>query len=814
MFEPMHLSLSRRGLGRQRSRRGLPERNLTACVEPLEPRRMLTIPPVVPVTQFTSSFALNAGSIPDLAVSSTIGFAPTGDLFVQTSNGVATIHYTGMTSGSFTGCSVVGDTYDVGAGDTSGTLNPTYHAVFQATHDTFEFTISNQTNLPSNGNSFYYSMFWSSVGGSNHNFYTLLQDSPGHFKFVNFADYSAGQDVPGHGTNSALPDFQVSNSGATTIEVPYMPINSARIYLFLGPSGTTSPLSTQNDSPSVWSVVQPASGSANYIYDYFEANFDANGTNATSGANPYLSMMTIDTTQVDQFGIPMTLIGNSNDGQTITPYASGVTDSSDVARDQIISEFGSLHPSGDLYHQLIVGPSSSSNGLDLRILNPADADITTSSALGYVFDSAIKQLFETGSNTLDLVSNADGTTYTGTRTQVTADDSSNTPHTYNAIKYTNGTNTFYIYEPFFSTNAPTPTSLSPVDYTSAPPPPKWITVNSGTSETAGQMVFANDGVFADYKVQLPALDATQQGILGDLENQVVAALNRGVSSLNSSEWQDSSKFYQTDPVFNEYAQFLHEEQINGTPIMINGDAYGFPYDDNGNNSTKLSLQNQVGATVALGPWTAFGPSGNSISFLTAVYSDVLHRALDPAGQTYWFDELAAGLSRVLVSSAIVTSLESETDIIDGFYTSLLHRSADAQGVSTMLNLFAAGYSQAQIKAMFYGSEEYFQTRGGGTNTGFLTALYHDELNRAPDSQGEAYYSGLLTDGQSRGDVASLMIASQEAIQDVVQSYYQAYLSRPADAAGLTYWTSVLVQNDRNSLVQSGLLGSDEYYQLR
>jgi hypothetical protein len=213
-----------------------------ACVETLETRCMLTIPPVVPVTQFTSTFTLNSGNIPDLAVASTVGFAQTGDLFVQTTNGVATIHYTNTTSNSFTGCSDIGDTYDVGAGDTSGTLDPTYHAVFQATHQTFDLTIPNQTNLPDDGShDLFYSMQWSSVGSSNHSFYTLLQDSPGHFKFVNFSDYSNGQQVTGQGTNSALPDFQLADTGGTTtIELPYMPINSGRIYFFAGRDDLTA----------------------------------------------------------------------------------------------------------------------------------------------------------------------------------------------------------------------------------------------------------------------------------------------------------------------------------------------------------------------------------------------------------------------------------------------------------------------------------------------------------------------------------------------------------------------------------------------
>ncbi|HVX62386.1 MAG TPA: beta-1,3-glucanase family protein, partial [Pirellulales bacterium] len=758
----------------------------------------------------TSAFTLNSGAIADLQVTSTAGFTSSNaHLFVQTTNGVATIHYTGTTATSFTGCSVVGDTYNVGAGDETGTLDTTYHAVFQATHQTFDISIPNQTGLPNDGkHDIYYSMFWSSVGGSVHDFYTLYQDSPGHYKFVNFKDYTNGTENAGHGTNSALPDFQAAASGTTTIAVPYMPINSGRIYFFVGPTGLTSPLTTQDNGSGVWSVVQPSSGSADYIYDFFEVNLDANGSAAAGAPNPDLAKMTIDTTQVDQFGIPMTLTGDSNDTVTTTSYSAGVTDSTDVARNQIINAFSSQYPPGNLYNQLIVGPSAQSQGLPLRIVNPADADITTSSELGYVFDSVIKTLFETGTTSLTLHSNKDGTDYTGTRTTHTETDINGHTQTYNVLQFTNGTNTFYIYEPFFSTNAPSSSSLSSVSYASAPPPPSWLLHQK--SETAGQMVFANNGVFADYANQPGGLTATQQGILGDLENQVVAALNRGVALLDSSQWQVTGNYYQTGP-YNEYARFLHEYAINGTPIMIGGHAYAFPYDDNGGSSTTLNLDNQTGATVTLGPWTRSGSSTSNDGFLAAVYLDVLHREIDSQGETYWLGLLAGGWTRADVSLGIVDSLESRTDVIKGFYTNLLHRDADAPGLAHCLQLFDEGFTSSQIKSMFYGSEEYFQVRGGGANSGFIDAVFQDQLSRAPGGNAQSYFDQIFAAGHSRAYAAGLVVDSTESLHDQVNDYYRAYLLRPVDAAGLAHFDGILAQSNHDNLIQAGILGSPEFY---
>jgi hypothetical protein len=586
MLEPKHLSLSRGGLGRQRSRRGLTERSAAGYVEQLEPRQVLTaITPVVAVTQYDGAVQSVSGftGTQSLDVASTAGFASTGDLFVETTTGVATVHYTGLSVGgnAFTNCTVVGDTYDVGAGDSTGQLDPTLPAVFQATHDTFQLTIPNQTGFSGTLN---YSMYWSSVGGDGDaaNFYALTSGN----KFENFSAVGSGVAL------TAFPG--AASGGTTTISLPYMPINSARIYFS---TGTSSPLSASfNSTTSTWGVNAPAPASYQGIYDYFEVNLDASGVNnTTSGINlQHLPTLTIDTTQVDQFGIPMTLSGSTNNGASTTQLTSGVTDSSAVAREAIIQQFSALHPSGsDPYGELVLPASAQSQGLPLRILNPGKVAIANTDPLGYLFDATLQQLFETSAGDLSLT---DGTnTYTTTHTTVTAYGSDNAMHTYNVLAVTGPgiTGTAYVYEPFFSTNAPASASLSPVNYSSRPPAPKWL---SNPNETPGQMVFGNDGVFTDYGVQLlpgstaTTYDATTAGILANLENQIVSALNRGVATRfnDTADWQNANNFYQPGEVYNQYAQFLHQQQIDGTPIMIGGNAYAFGYDDQGGNSTTPS----------------------------------------------------------------------------------------------------------------------------------------------------------------------------------------------------------------------------------
>lgn len=810
MSEPAIFRLLRRPLKRKSSRRAGPSRTIAAHVEQLEERRVLTaITPVVAATQFDgATTAVNALPGGVLNVGSTADFASSGSLFVQTTTGVATVQYTGTTATSFTGCTLPGDTFHVGAGDTTGQLDAGQNpAVFQATTQTFQITLPNQTNSAAGLS---YSMYWSSKGGDGDkiNYYTLESGNT----FENVSSANAGNAF-------TLPAFPITASGGTTtITLPYMPINSARVYVF---AGSTSPLGAQNQGGGQWGITAPTPSNYPGIYDYFEINLDASGVNNTT-APPnlqHLPTLTMDTTQVDQFGVPMTLSGSSDNGAGTTQLTSGVTDSPTVARDAIISQFQALHAAGsDPYSELVLPADSQSDGLPLRILNPGKVTIANTDPLGYLFDSTVQKLFETAAGNLTLT---DGTnTYTVTPATVSAYGSDNAFHTYNVLKITGPsiTGAAYVYEPFFSTNAPATASLSSVDYAGRPPAPKWL---SNPNETSGQMVFGNEGVFTDYAAQFVSgsstttYDATTAGILANLENQIVSALNRGVATKynDTADWQNASNFYPFGQTYNQYAQFLHQQQIGGTPIMIGGNAYAFAYDDQGGNSTTITLLDQTTASVALGPWTGSGPAGTNNGFVTTLYHDVLNRDAESTGRAFWLAALAGGASRQQVSLDFIDSPEHRTDVIQGFYTSLLGRAASAQDIAYYLTKFNDGWTESQIKASFYGSDEYFQTRGEGTNAGFVDALYQDELRRSPDSQAQTAIVAMLVAGQSRSDVAGNVINSSESEADRVRQYYFDYLLRPADTAGLASWTNVLATTGRDGAVESGLLGSAEFYAL-
>jgi hypothetical protein len=198
-------------------------------------------------------------------------------------------------------------------------------------------------------------------------------------------------------------------------------------------------------------------------------------------------------------------------------------------------------------------------------------------------------------------------------------------------------------------------------------------------------------------------------------------------------------------------------------------------------------------------------------FVSEVYHDLLGRAVESAGLAGWSTLLDQGMARQQLVLAIDASAEYRVRVVQGLYSTLLHRDADGGGLSGFTNFLANGGTVEQLESIMAGSPEYFQVRGGGTNSGFVNALYKDFLNRSVDLFGWNTFNNLLLNGGKPSQVATIVLGSAEYRQDLVQGFYQRYLERAADAFGLNAWAALLGQGTRDENVIANLVGSLEFF---
>ena len=99
------------------------------------------------------------------------------------------------------------------------------------------------------------------------------------------------------------------------------------------------------------------------------------------------------------------------------------------------------------------------------------------------------------------------------------------------------------------------------------------------------------------------------------------------------------------------------------------------------------------------------------------------------------------------------------------------------------------------------------------NQVFVTNIYQQLLNRAPDPAGLAHWASLLDSGVSPSAVvlAIEQAPSNEYYTDVVTALFQHYLKRAPDAGGLKIWVNQLIGGGSIESVTASILGSPEYF---
>jgi uncharacterized protein (TIGR03118 family) len=199
------------------------------------------------------------------------------------------------------------------------------------------------------------------------------------------------------------------------------------------------------------------------------------------------------------------------------------------------------------------------------------------------------------------------------------------------------------------------------------------------------------------------------------------------------------------------------------------------------------------------------------SFVSQAYLDLLGRQADAGGLAYWTGKLNSGLSRQQVVAGIQDSVEYRSIEVNGVYQRLLGRNAETTGLTFWIGQLQTGATVEQIAAGIAGSAEYFATRGGGTQAGFLNALFQDALGRAPDLDGVTFYTARMQAGATTAQVAMSVFSSTEFRTDRVISFYEAYLHRAPEGSGTAYWLAALNSGVHDETVIAAIMASDEYF---
>ena len=103
---------------------------------------------------------------------------------------------------------------------------------------------------------------------------------------------------------------------------------------------------------------------------------------------------------------------------------------------------------------------------------------------------------------------------------------------------------------------------------------------------------------------------------------------------------------------------------------------------------------------------ACGSDSGNTAYICLLNEDLLHRAPDAGGISFYTDQFSVGVSRRAVTKEILDSTEYRMGLISSYYNDYLGRAADASGSATFLAQFAHGASDEDVQLDIFGSPEF------------------------------------------------------------------------------------------------------------
>jgi len=177
-------------------------------------------------------------------------------------------------------------------------------------------------------------------------------------------------------------------------------------------------------------------------------------------------------------------------------------------------------------------------------------------------------------------------------------------------------------------------------------------------------------------------------------------------------------------------------------------------------------------------------SGDADQYSEMAVDDGVHFTVTDTGTGLTSTDTLSGVLQLQFAdrSISVAQLNSMTEEVALLYQAALGRTPDPGGLAYWTNLadslpasaLADGAyalsDQSTIAAGFTGSAEFMSKYGNLGNTQFVTQLYANTLDRAPDPGGLAYWVGQLASGESREHVLVGFADSTEATNNAVHGF--------------------------------------------
>ena len=216
-----------------------------------------------------------------------------------------------------------------------------------------------------------------------------------------------------------------------------------------------------------------------------------------------------------------------------------------------------------------------------------------------------------------------------------------------------------------------------------------------------------------------------------------------------------------------------------------------------------------GGSVPSSPSQPANLTGNQ-RFVSEAFQVLLGRNPDANSLSTFAAFLDQGFSRLQFVIALQHTPEYYVHTVNDLYQSILGRAADPGSLQAGALFLAAGGSQDELKALLYGSPEYFR-QVGGTNDGFVSALFMDVTGQPADAATRGLLDSLLAAGVSRTALSLILLKTPDANLEQVRRFFTDFLGRLPGTAEANLHAVLIQATGSADLDLAMILASDELF---
>ncbi|MGH7139398.1 MAG: DUF4214 domain-containing protein, partial [Pirellulales bacterium] len=227
--------------------------------------------------------------------------------------------------------------------------------------------------------------------------------------------------------------------------------------------------------------------------------------------------------------------------------------------------------------------------------------------------------------------------------------------------------------------------------------------------------------------------------------------------------------------------------LSGTPAIGSAGVYSLTIVAHNGVGTNATQSLTLTVTVPRAGFYLAGVPGDgaTTTFIQNLYRELLGREPEAEGATFWnayLEEHDNANGREQAIAAFLNSPEYKEHYITVLYDVFLGRAPDASGLQFWVDKMGdpgtpgehgGSADEKYVMAAILGSSEFY-ANAGGTPQGFVTALYKDLLDRAPDSAGLAGWSDRVNSQPGNRDgVVRDFLSSPEFEHLLLDTFYPA-----------------------------------------